>query len=125
MDSKGLQAYKEQAIYTMTQGELLLLLYDEMVKRLTRAQMSLEKENHPDFEQSITRGIEIVAYLDDVLDLQYPIGQDLHRLYDFYDYQLRRAQIGRNEKILGEVKEHVIQLRDAFRAAQKNNDSGR
>ena len=35
MEMRGFQQYKEQSINTMTQGELLLLLYDELVKRLT------------------------------------------------------------------------------------------
>ena len=30
MDARGYQQYKEQSINTMTQGELLLLLYDEL-----------------------------------------------------------------------------------------------
>ena len=30
MDMKGFQQYKTQSINTMTQGELLLLLYDEL-----------------------------------------------------------------------------------------------
>ena len=31
MDMKGYQQYKEQSVNTMTQGELLLLLYDELL----------------------------------------------------------------------------------------------
>ena len=34
MDMRGFQQYKEQSVNTMTQGELLLLLFDELVKRL-------------------------------------------------------------------------------------------
>ena len=34
---QGYQGYKEQGINEMSQGELLLLLYDELVKRLLRA----------------------------------------------------------------------------------------
>ena len=31
MDMRGYQHYREDAVNTMTQGELLLLLYDELV----------------------------------------------------------------------------------------------
>ena len=34
---QGYQGYQEQGINDMTPGELLLLLYDELVKRLFRA----------------------------------------------------------------------------------------
>ena len=43
MYTKGFQQYKEQSIDTMTPGELLLTLYDELMKRLTRAEIALEK----------------------------------------------------------------------------------
>ena len=70
MDARGYQQYKEQSINTMTQGELLLLLYDELVKRATRAELALDKQDYPLFEASIDRCLEIIRYLDDTLDRQ-------------------------------------------------------
>ena len=46
MDLKGYQQYKEQSIATMTQEELLLLLYDELVKRLVQAELSIRCLRH-------------------------------------------------------------------------------
>ncbi len=119
MDMHGYQEYKAQSINTMTQGELLLLLYDELIKRLTRAEIALQKQDFPLFEQSVIRSREILRYLDDTLDPQYPISRDLHRLYDFFSYELSRVQVGRNAKVLAEVKPRLTELRDAFRQAQK------
>ncbi|MCI9578684.1 MAG: hypothetical protein HFF98_07540 [Oscillibacter sp.] len=45
MDMKGFQSYKEQSVNTMTQGELLLLLYDELYKRLSQAELMRDQEN--------------------------------------------------------------------------------
>ena len=120
---KNVQQYKEQMINTMTQGELLLLLYDELVKRLTQAELALDKENFPIFEASIQRSIEIVEYLDDTLDHQYDISHDLARLYEYFTYELRRVQIGRHKEPLTSVKGQVEELRDAFRTAQKSGES--
>ena len=119
MDMHGYEQYKAQAVNTMTRGELLLLLYDELVKRLTRAELAIGKQDYTLFEASITRCIEILEYLDDTLDPQYPISHDLHRLYDFFTYELTRVKIGRNTRILAEVKPRLTDLRDTFRAAQK------
>ena len=41
MDMRGYQRYREDSLSTMTQGELLLLLFDELVKRLTQAELEL------------------------------------------------------------------------------------
>ena len=119
MDMHGYEQYKAQSVNTMTRGELLLLLYDELVKRLTRAELAIGKQDYTLFEASITRCIEILEYLDDTLDPQYPISHDLHRLYDFFTYELTRVKIGRNTRILAEVKPRLTDLRDTFRAAHK------
>mgnify|MGYP001295823933 CR=1 FL=1 len=50
MDMRGYQRYREDSLNTMTQGELLLLLYDELIKRLTQAELSLGQENYEVFE---------------------------------------------------------------------------
>jgi flagellar capping protein FliD len=55
METRGFQAYKAQSVSTMTQGEQLLLLYDELVKRLTRAELALDKEDYTVFEESVDR----------------------------------------------------------------------
>ena len=49
---QGYQGYKEQGINDMSQGELLLLLYDELVKRLIRAELALKKADYTLFEAS-------------------------------------------------------------------------
>ena len=119
MEMHGYEQYKAQSVNTMTPGELLMLLYDELIKRLTRAELAIGKQDYALFEASITRCIEILEYLDDTLDPQYPISHDLHRLYDFFTYELTRVKIGRNTKVLAEVKPRLTDLRDTFRAAQK------
>lgn len=119
MDMHGYQQYKAQSINTMTPGELLMLLYDELIKRLARAEIALKNQNYEVSDESIIRCREILRYLDDTLDMQYPISHDLHRLYDFFSYELSRVQVGRNEKVLAEVKPRLTDLRDTFRQAQK------
>ena len=119
MDARGYQQYKEQSINTMTQGELLLLLYDELVKRATRAEWALDKQDYPLFEASIDRCLEIIRYLDDTLDRQYPISAELSRLYEYFGYELNRVKVGRNRKELQRVKPMLADLRDTFRTASK------
>lgn len=122
---KNAQQYKAQMINTMTQGELLLLLYDELVKRLTQAELALDKQMYPVFEASVQRSVEIVDYLDKTLDMQYPISRDLTRLYEYFTYELNRVKIGRRKEPLTHVKEKIMELRDAFRTAQKSGESTR
>ncbi len=107
---QGYQGYQEQGINDMTPGELLLLLYDELVKRLFRAGLALDKEDYDLFEASVDRSLDIIRYLDDTLDMQYPISRNLNRLYDYFSYELDR------------VKTMAGELRDTFREAQKTGE---
>ena len=116
---QGYQGYKEQGINDMTPGELLLLLYDELVKRLVRAGLALDKQDWLLFDASVDRCLDILRYLDDTLDMQYPISRNLNRLYDYFSYELNRVKAGRNKTELERVKAMVSDLRDSFREAHK------
>ena len=121
MDARGYQNYKQQSINSMTSGELLLLLYDELVKRSTLASIALDKQDWPVFETALDRCTDIVNYLDETLDHQYPISQDLARMYDYFSYELGRIKVGRNKSELERLRPMLAEMRDAFRAAEKNS----
>lgn len=121
MDRRGYQQYKQQSVESMTPGELLLLLYDELVKRATLADIALGREDFTTFEAAIGRCIDIVNYLDETLDRQYPISRDLSRMYEYFTYQLGRIRIGRNKKQLEALKPMLADLRDTFRTAEKDS----
>lgn len=120
MDTRGYQQYKQQSINSMTPGELLLLLYDELVKRSTLASIALDKQDWPVFEAALDRCTDIVNYLDETLDRQYPISRDLSRMYDYFTYELGRIKLGRNKKELDRLRPMLADMRDTFRAAEKN-----
>lgn len=121
MDSKVFQLYKEQSVNTMTPGELLLLLYDELVKHLTRAEIALSKEDYPVLEASVEKSLQIIRYLDATLDTKYEISAQLTKLYDYFCYELNRVNFGHNKTELERIKKMVMELRDSFRTADKNS----
>lgn len=119
MFRNGYEQYKMQSVNTMTSGEMLLLLYDELLKRLTRAQVALEDENYDLFNQSVQRSKEIVQYLNNTLNMNYKISYELRRMYDFFLFELSRLQAGRKVAVIQELKPLVAELRDAFKEASK------
>ncbi len=120
MDARGFQHYKEQSLNTMTGEELLLLLYDELVKRLHRCDLALEKGDMELLEASVDRSLDILRYLDDTLNMKYSVSHQLHRLYDFFCYELHRVKLGRNREELNKIRPMVEELRDTFKAAERN-----
>ncbi len=119
MALNGYQQYKTQSVSTMTNGEMLILLYDEIIKRLTRAEFALKEDNITLFDESIIRARDIVRYLIDTLDRSYPISMEIARMYDFFLYEISRISAGRNVQVIHELKPLVKELSDAFKEADK------
>ena len=120
MENNPIQHYKEQSVTTMTPNVLLLLLFDELMKNLLRCGLALDKQEYELMEASVDKAQDIIRYLDDTLDDQYPISRQLHKLYDFFGYQLGRVKFGRNKAVLDQVRPMIADLRDTFRQADRN-----
>lgn len=120
MYRNGYQQYKMQSVNTMTSSEMLLLLFDELIKRLGRAQIALEDKNYDLFNESVIRSREIVQYLNNTLNMNYKISYELRRMYQFFLYELSRLQAGRRIAVIQELKPLVAELRDAFKEASKS-----
>ena len=113
------EQYKEQSVNTMTSGELLILLYDEIIKRLKRAKLYHENEDIDGFSADIRRACEIVQYFEQTLDYKYPISRNLYRLYDYILYELARAKASRILEPVENVLPMVIELRDTWKEADR------
>ena len=117
----GYNRYKEQSIFSMSGPELLFLIYDEAIKRLTRAEISLDDKNYADFEDCLTRTSKIVRYLKDILDMSQPISYDLRRIYEYLIYDLSRVKAGRERRRdeIGRIRHILSVLKEAFEGANK------
>ena len=124
MDMRGYQHYREESLETMTQGELLLLVYDELLKRLKLAGLELEREHYQTFEGGVSRGIDIIQLLSYTLDRKCPINSNLYRLYEYFCYELSRVKAGPNRVELERVISMTSELRDSFRQADRNVTAG-
>ena len=87
--------------------------------------MALEKKDYELLESTVQRCIDIIHYLDETLDHQYPISHDLSRLYEYFTFQFRRVMIGRNAEVLNELRPMLSEMRDTFRIAEKNVSQGK
>ena len=122
----GYNHYKEKSIYSMSGPELLLLLFDETIKRLTRSEISLKEKNYADFDDCINRVVRIVRYLIDILDMDQPISWDLKRIYEYLIFDLSRVKAGRERRMdeIGRIRHILSELREGFDgASRKVNDT--
>lgn len=117
----GYQKYKEKSIYSMSGPELLLLLYDEAISRLSKAEYALEDKEYDIFEDCMHRTSRIVRYLTDILDMGQPISRDLRRIYIYLIYDISRIKAGRERQKneIGRIKHILSELRSAFEEASR------
>lgn len=121
MNNYGYQQYKQQSVNTMTSGEMLIILYDEALKRLSRSEIALKDKDYVTFEASIDRVSEIIKYFNSTLDKTYAISAELKRLYDFFLFHLVRIKAGRNAQLIAEIRPLILNLRNSFKEADKIN----
>ena len=113
--------YLEQSIMQMSQGELLVLTFDEAIKNLKKANFALEDRNYKKFEEALQKTNRVVRYLHQTLDMEQPISRDLARLYDFVTFDLGLVQAGRErrQEELPKLVAIMSDLRDGFLGASK------
>ena len=113
--------YLEQSIMQMSQGELLVLTFDEAIKNLKKANFALEDRNYEKFEEALQKTNRVVRYLHQTLDMEQPISRDLARLYDFVTFDLGLVQAGRErrQEELPKLVAIMSDLRDGFLGASK------
>jgi len=119
MNNYGYQQYKQQSVNTMTSGEMLIVLYDEALKRLSRSEIALNSKDYATFDVSIDRVSDIIKYLNATLDKSYPISAELKRLYDFFLFQLVRIKSSRKTTLIAEIRPLILNLRNSFKEADK------
>ena len=120
-DMNEFQKYKEASIYSMSSAELLQLLYDEAVSRLSKAEIALEDQAYDLFDDCLLRVSRIVRYLDDILDMRQPLSRDLRRIYNYLIMDLSRVKAGRERQKdeIPRIRNILSELGGAFAEAGK------
>lgn len=113
------ETYKQQSVMTMTQGEMLLKLYDETIIQLSAAEIYIGDKNIEKTNQALQKSQKIINYLKATLDFQYDISNQLSALYDFFVRQIVSANIHKDAAPIHEIIPLVTELRDSFAQAAK------
>ena len=124
--------YKETKIKTASQGQLIIMLYDEAIRQLNLAveqleQTKIQKKAHSKIEQiskAVMKAEEIITELMVSLDFEQggEISKNLFSLYSWFNRELLEANIAQNPDRIRKVKEMLGELRNSwFEIAQKYN----
>ncbi|MCI1269830.1 MAG: flagellar export chaperone FliS [Ruminococcus sp.] len=111
--------YQEQSISTMTQGELLNILYETCSKRLNSAVANIQEKKYDIANENIKKAKSILRYLDTTLDMTYDISDNLSSLYNFFIKTLTTANMKKDSAIILEIIPMIDDLGKTFKEAEK------
>ena len=120
----ALSTYKETQVRTAGQGQLIVMLYEEAVKQLTKALELLELNNSDkkdpgrieQISKSVMKTEEIITELMVSLNFEQggEVSKNLFSLYTWFNRELVEANISQDTKRLIRVKDMLSELRDAW-----------
>ncbi|MCL2179491.1 MAG: flagellar export chaperone FliS [Treponema sp.] len=119
--------YKETKIKTAGQGQLIVMLYDEAVKQLTRAlELMEEAKKEPRKIELISKSVmkteEIITELMVSLDFENggEISKQLFSLYTWFNRELLEANITQNADRITAVKNMLFELRNTWNSISQS-----
>lgn len=113
--------YRNQRILNASKEEILLMLYDEVLRQLERADQSLEKKDIPSKVDAYSRAINILMELRRSLDSKGnpDLARHLECLYDYMMVQLTISNYRCDRTLLAQVTRMVRELREAWAEAAR------
>ncbi|MCX7614260.1 MAG: flagellar export chaperone FliS [Clostridiales bacterium] len=120
LEVSAYEKYQEQAVYTMTPCELIILLYEKAVFNINTAIMNINRKKICDAHNHIIKAQDIVLYLQDILDMKYPISKDIFEYYTFVYEQLVKANIQKDVSALEELKRILIEMKCVWKEIEVN-----
>lgn len=118
MTSNPLSAYRQTRIKTASQGQLIVMLYDEGIRQLQAARNELNSAR-PKLDKAhnaIVKAQDIVTELTVSLDFDKggDIARNLFHLYMYFNQRLIDANMNKDASILGEIQDLMADLREAW-----------
>lgn len=115
------QQTQAQKILNAEPAQLTLMLYDGAVKFIKKSILAIEKKRIEDAHNYIKRTQNIILYLYETLNDNYEISRNFRSIYDYLYRCLLKANTKKDPAIMQEVLELIVELRDAWEEAYRQN----
>lgn len=113
------EQYKKQSVMTMTQGELVVQLFEGCSKKLNAAAYHIENGENSKADEELYKAQRIINYLNASLDRNVAISNELSALYDFFIRMIVKTKIKYDINILNDIIPMIDGLGDSFREAER------
>lgn len=125
MYNQAYDAYKRASVNTASPADLVVLLYEGAVKKLSSASSKFSVDGKipvskiESFSADVLRAQEIITELQVSLDMERggELSRSLMSLYIYFNEQLREANISKSKEKIDSVLNFMKQLSDSWRQA--------
>ena len=119
MTTNPYQAYKQQSVMTMTPGQMLIAVFDELIKQLSLSQIAFDNKDIPEINRTLQKSQHIINELKGSLNFDYEISNNLNDIYNYFNRVIINANIKKDPSEIGDIIAMITDLKDAFSEATK------
>jgi len=114
--SRGAAAYRQVEAQSRSPLELVVMLYDGALARLTEAGAAVARNDVRGRGVAITKALAIISSLQETLDVQSggAVAAELDRLYTYASQRLIDVTLKQDTSGIQEVHKLLLPLRDAW-----------
>ncbi|WMJ78632.1 MULTISPECIES: flagellar export chaperone FliS [unclassified Sedimentibacter] len=113
------EQYKKTSVNTMTKGELLILLFDEAIKKLNQSKILLDNSDYNNASIMLEKTRKIFSHLIVTLDDNYAISKELEDMYRFFITQTIKASAMKSSEYIDDILPMIKEFRDTWAEADK------
>ncbi len=113
------QQYKSQSLETLTNGEIVVKLFEEASKQISMGIFLINSDNSYKAYNAISKAHKVISTLNSSLDMAYAISIELREMYLFIEQKLIQANGTRDIALLKEILSLVDDLKATFKQAEK------
>ncbi|MDR3296135.1 MAG: flagellar protein FliS [Clostridiales Family XIII bacterium] len=117
--------YKAQSLETLTNGEIIVKLFEEASKQISTAIFLTSQGADVRAYNCISKAQKVVSTLNLSLDMSYGISVSLSDLYDFIHTELGKAITSKDTGLMKTLLSMVDELKVTFRQAERLARAGK
>lgn len=108
------QQYKKHNVMMANPMELVIMLYNGIIKRLRQAEIAIGEKDVEAANEHLQNAQDIVVELMMGLDLSYGIAQNLLNIYEFVHHQITSINVSKQADGIEPLVSILTSLRDAW-----------
>ncbi|WP_438493037.1 flagellar export chaperone FliS [Paenibacillus sp. IHBB 3054] len=114
------QKYQQAQAQTASKPKLLIMLYDGAIRFVKLGMDGISQKDYEKANNNLCKAQAIINELISALDYNYPISNDLLKVYEYMQHRLIEANVNKKNTQAEEVLEYLIDLREAWFEASKS-----